>query len=211
MGGQKRDRARPAVSPEQAQQIALSRALSKTLRHAAASQGIAINSNGYCLVSDLLTHSRYKSLQATAEQIKQVVESNDKQRFEFDASGTKIRARQGHSINVDVELTPLTLDSLPDVVVHGTNPTAWESIKTQGLSRQNRLHIHMAAGLPGEVISGMRHSAKVLIYINVPKAMADGIEFFRSANGAILSSGKDGTISPEYFLKVTDRAGNSLN
>lgn len=169
-----------------------------------------MDSNGYCLVSDLLAHSRYKSIQATAEQIKQVVESNDKQRFEFDETGTKIRARQGHSITVDVELTPLTPDSVPDIVVHGTNPEAWESIRTQGLNRQKRLHIHMAAGLPGQVISGMRASAKVLIYINMPKAMADGIEFFQSANGAILSSGIDGTIAPEYFLKVTDRAGNNL-
>lgn len=190
--------------------VELSKALSKTLRHAAVQQGIPIDANGYCLVSDLLAHSRYQKLGATEESIRHVVETNTKKRFEYDSTNTKLRARQGHSIEVDVELFALTAETLPLIVVHGTNFKAWETIKIQGLKRMGRLHIHMAAGLPGEVISGMRSSASVLIYIDAPAALADGIAFYRSANGAILSDGRDGILEPKYFSKVLDRKGNSL-
>lgn len=78
----------------------------------------------------------------------------------------------------------------------------------------NRLHIHFASGLLSDpnVKSGMRHSANVFIYIDAVKAMADGIRFYTSANGVILSEGvgEKGTIDPKYFLKVTDGDGNPL-
>lgn len=66
----------------------------------------------------------------------------------------------------------------------------------------NRQHIHCAKGMPGEVISGMRESSKVVIEIDVAKAMKDGIKFFESENGVILSAGIDGIIAPQYFKNV---------
>eukprot|EP00300_Choanocystis_sp_HF-7_P001826 c11456_g1_i3.p2 GENE.c11456_g1_i3~~c11456_g1_i3.p2 ORF type:complete len:114 (+),score=16.53 c11456_g1_i3:446-787(+) len=73
----------------------------------------------------------------------------------------------------------------------------------------SRNHIHFAVGLPGDraVISGMRRSAQLYIFLDVPKAMAAGIEFFRSSNNVVLSSGLNGFIPPTLFLKVVDSRG----
>lgn len=128
-----------------------------------------------------------------------------------------IRANQGHSLKSlqKVELTAVQDASQIPLVIHGTNTTSWRTIKKQGLCRMNRLHIHFASGLLSDpnVKSGMRHSANVFIYIDACKAMDDGIQFFISENNVILSPGvgERGIISPRYFLKVTDRAGNILS
>ncbi len=65
-----------------------------------------------------------------------------------------------------------------------------------------RQHIHMAGGRPGEVLSGMRPSSAVVVTVDVGRARADGIRFFKSENGVILSDGKDGVIEPRYFKHV---------
>jgi 2'-phosphotransferase len=114
----------------------------------------------------------------------------------------------------DLDLIEIkTLDDVPPVVVHGTYHRAWQSIKHQGLSRMKRNHIHFAPGLPGQdgVISGMRGSCQVLIYINMKKALEDGLKFFRSSNNVILSPGDvDGYIKPLYFDKVCDVKSGKL-
>lgn len=105
------------------------------------------------------------------------------------------------------------LEGFPDKVIHGTYTEPWKVIKTKGLSTMNRTHIHMASGKFGEegVISGMRKSAEVFIYIDVSKALSQGIKFYVSDNGVILSAGNEnGIIPPELFLKVEDKQGNSL-
>jgi len=90
--------------------------------------------------------------------------------------------------------------------VHGTYFAAWKTIKTDGLSRMTRNHIHFAIGEIGAdgVISGMRSSAQVLIYLDVQKALDDGVPLFVSSNSVVLSPGVGdrGVIGPEYFLAV---------
>ncbi|KAK9480245.1 phosphotransferase KptA/Tpt1 [Lipomyces japonicus] len=128
--------------------------------------------------------------------------------------GWLIRANQGHSLAVNL----LELDAITDatqfpIAVHGTRLTVWnDHIKTKGLSKMKRNHIHMATGLPNHegVISGMRNSSNVYVYVNLEKALQDGIKFFKSANGVILSEGINGILEPKYFAKVEDSAGNSL-
>lgn len=116
---------------------------------------------------------------------------------------------------MEVELTPLlTFADFPPVVVHGTRSAVWPAIKSTGLSRMNRVHIHMASGRPGDegVISGMRASSQVFIYINVQKALASGIQFFKSENGVILSPGNEsGVIPVDCFLKVENAHGEIIN
>lgn len=127
-----------------------------------------------------------------------------------------IRANQGHSLQaVQVELKKLdTLEDFPAAsgercAVHGTNRGAWQKIKESGgLSRMARTHIHLAPGLYGDdhVTSGMRASASVYVYIDIPRALAAGIPFWESANGVILSEGDaDGRIPAALFLKVLVR------
>lgn len=140
-----------------------------------------------------------------------------------------IRANQGHSIAVDNEglLTPITSDNLPTMVVHGTTHGAWPLIVSSGgLKRMARTHVHFASGLPSgmrsmeasgadeqtapaPVISGMRNSSSVLVYIDIKKAMEGGLKFWRSENGVILSEGdSDGLIKLEYFERVEDRSSD---
>ncbi|CAG9101303.1 unnamed protein product [Plutella xylostella] len=97
-------------------------------------------------------------------------------------------------------------------VVHGTYLNSYQSLKKEGLSRMSRQHIHFAKGTPGDktVISGLRRDAEVFIYLDLQKALDDGLKFFESENGVILTAGnKDGYILPKYFLKVTSNTGKN--
>ena len=187
--------------------VKLSKLLSFVLRHD--NLGLEIGNDGYININQLLKHSKFNKF--TLQDIIQVVNDCPKQRFNLeDRQGNLyIRANQGHSLHVNVKMTLLTI--APPIVVHGTNIDAFRIIKTQGLSRMNRQHIHFAKGLPSDGLkSGMRSDCQVYIYINAAKAMKDGIEFYESENQVILTAGKDGILSAEYFDRVTDNQGNPL-
>ncbi|XP_033734582.1 uncharacterized protein LOC117323459 [Pecten maximus] len=191
--------------------VDLSKKLSFLLRHGAERQGFTLMSGGFLYVADILKLPSLKGFQF--EDVKRVVENNDKQRFalKIDPENKRmmIRANQGHTIEVQsLELTPITTAEEADQVVHGTYFQSWEVIKGTGLSRMGRNHIHFAAGEPGEngVISGMRSSCEVIIILDMKKALADGLKFFRSANNVILCEGdSDGIIYPAYFEAVIQR------
>lgn len=124
-----------------------------------------------------------------------------------------IRANQGHSIPgicFDELLTAIPDHELKDLtIIHGTYTDRWnKNIRKEGLSKMNRNHIHFAAGLPsGEetVISGMRKTCQVYIYIDGASCAQDGIKFYRSDNGVILSAGAEaGILSCRHFARVVD-------
>ncbi|KAF8200391.1 KptA family-domain-containing protein [Pholiota molesta] len=126
-----------------------------------------------------------------------------------------IKARQGHSIKtVKLELKPiLSVSDIPTgVAVHGTDLEAWAAIAKNGLSKMKRNHIHLAQNVPGSgVISGIRSSAKVLIYVDVQKAIEAGIEFWLSENGVVLTEGNEkGFLLPRFFDKVLDSKGSEI-
>ncbi|KII87268.1 hypothetical protein PLICRDRAFT_69694, partial [Plicaturopsis crispa FD-325 SS-3] len=189
----------------------MSKKLSWILRHGAESEGLTMRPDGYVRVSELLKNRKMRSL--NFQQLEEIVKTNDKQRYsmlyEPDGTGSEhswwIKANQGHSLKaVKLELQEITsADEIP-MAVHGTRKHAWRSIETQGLSRMNRNHIHLAQGVGGKnVISGMRKSSDVLIYIDVQKALNSGIRFFLSDNGVVLTEGDErGFLSPEFFSKV---------
>lgn len=189
--------------------INLSKLLSYVLRHN--SLGLEIENDGFINVNELLSHNKFKNF--TIQDIEKLVKECPKQRFliEQRQGNLFIRANQGHSLNVNVKMTVLT--TAPPIVVHGTSTECYQLIKKTGLSRMNRLHIHFAKGLPKEqsIKSGMRTNCEVYIYIDTEKAINDGIKFYESDNGVILTSGLSGILSTEYFRKVTDNKGNLLN
>ncbi|KIM33103.1 hypothetical protein M408DRAFT_60312 [Serendipita vermifera MAFF 305830] len=125
-----------------------------------------------------------------------------------------IRANQGHTLKVeDLELHEVKDPNEIPIAIHGTTLKAWHAISRKGLSVMGRNHIHIAAGKPGAsgVLSGMRTGSQVLIYIDVAKAMADGIKFLISANGVILTEGNEEKfLLKEYFEKVEAQDGTSL-
>jgi RNA:NAD 2'-phosphotransferase (TPT1/KptA family) len=118
-------------------------------------------------------------------------------------------------MDVEVEMEILTVDTAPSVVIHGTYYKVLDTIKKEGLCKMSRQHIHFAVGLPGEdgVISGMRSSCQVVIYLDIKAAMKDGIFFQQSKNNVILSPGigDRGIIPSKYFSKIVDyKTGKSL-
>ena len=187
----------PASRLSEERIVKISKKMSALLRHAKEER--FLRRDGWVPVDTML-----KKLHCSRADLLRVVEGNNKQRFSVgkgaDSGKEYVRANQGHSIPVQLEMRKITDPNT--TAMHGTSKKAWEAIQKTGLNRMNRQHIHMAAGLPGHVISGMRATSKVVIVINVALAMADGIEFFESDNGVILSAGKDGIIEPKYFKEI---------
>lgn len=101
-------------------------------------------------------------------------------------------------------LKPILSADEVSVCVHGTYKRNLDSILESGLKRMKRLHVHFSCGLPtdGEVISGMRRDVNVLIFLNVRKALADGMKLYISDNKVVLTEGFDGVVPVEYFEKI---------
>ncbi|SZF04430.1 unnamed protein product [Blumeria hordei] len=210
--------------------LAISKALSKLLRHAAHDAGVQLDKEGYARLDDVLGWQRIKSLNVTFSDIQSVVSQNDKQRFSMKLNPTLpehpdpqstncsdwlIRANQGHSIPVESSslLTPITIDSgnVPDVIIHGTYFAFYNLImETGGLSRMNREHIHFSTESVGEnhqkAISGMRNDSQILIYVDINSSLADGMKWWLSSNGVALTEGNENGLLPvKYFKKVMGR------
>ncbi|EPQ56750.1 hypothetical protein GLOTRDRAFT_39589 [Gloeophyllum trabeum ATCC 11539] len=208
-------RGNPRDSPE----IRVSKTLSWILRHGAQSEKIEMRPDGYVRVSDIVSFaiisSKFQGVDF--ETVENIVKNNDKQRYKMvkepdPKSPTNeevwwIRANQGHSIKtvaVDMKRITSAWDIPTGIAVHGTTLEAWSLIAQKGLSKMRRNHIHLAQGVPGSgVLSGMRRSSQILIYINVQKAIDAGIEFFLSENGVVLTPGNaKGYLEPSFFKKV---------
>jgi len=217
-------------------EVRISKTLSWLLRHGAQSEGLKMRKDGYVKVDDLLQYPKLKAENLTLNMIKEIVRSDSKQRYDLileDAEGSKIaidlnatpsdpidtlwwiKACQGHSLKtVQLDLKPITsVEDIPTrMAVHGTRLEAWSSIRTQGLSKMKRNHIHLAQGVAGKgIISGMRTSSQVLIFINLQKALDAGIKFFLSDNGVVLTEGDgEGFLRPEFFEKVENAMGEVM-
>jgi 2'-phosphotransferase len=177
--------------------------------------------DGYVLLDQILNHSHPRFRGLTQEMVEGVVASSNKQRFALtkkDDGKLYIRANQGHSLDIIDPyqlLTPLSAEELSQIptIVHGTYLEPWtKHIQNQGLSKMCRTHIHFAKGMPNDagVISGMRRTSDVYIYVNAIKCAQDGIEFLESANGVLLTAGIDGMLATKYFSHVVSKSGEVL-
>ena len=145
-----------------------------------------IDENGYMLISELTQRG------FTEELIEEIVQTNNKSRYEYSPDHTRIRARQGHSIPVDVGLTPTTP---PDVLYHGTADRFTESIFQEGLKPMSRLYVHLSDNPDTAATVGKRHGKPVVLIIDTKKMVEDGIEFFLSNNGVWLTK----EVLPQYI------------
>jgi putative RNA 2'-phosphotransferase len=130
----------------------------------------------------------------TREELEEVVATNDKQRFALD--GDRIRANQGHTVDVDLELTPA---DPPDVLFHGTPQQNEKSILEGGLWKGARHHVHLSADVETATRVGARRGKPILFEIDARAMARDGIRFFRSANGVWLVD----EVPPRYLRRVT--------
>jgi len=202
--------------------IKISKHLSWLLRHHVVDHGLKITDDGYVLWDDIVKIQQFSTY--TLDDVKHVVDTNDKKRFSLKEENGKcyIRANQGHSHEVASKIKQeelLTkLDSPLDLIVHGTTYQAYKEIKLSGLKKMGRSHIHFA--INDDIVkgnqqqSGIRGNCKVLIFVNMKQAMDDGIEFYMSENKVVLSPGigDEGLIDRKYFSKIVDRyTGNIIN
>ncbi|XP_021280584.1 tRNA 2'-phosphotransferase 1 isoform X2 [Herrania umbratica] len=193
---------------------ALGRLLTRILRHRATELNLNMRSDGYVKVQDLLklnlkTFANIPLRSHTVDDIKEAVSKDNKQRFSLleENGELLIRANQGHTVTI-VESESLLKQILSadevQLCVHGTYKRNLESILESGLKRMKRLHVHFSSGLPtdGEVISGMRRDVNVLIFLNVRKALEEGMKLYISDNKVILTEGFDGVVPAKYFEKI---------
>ncbi|XP_020592766.1 tRNA 2'-phosphotransferase 1-like isoform X1 [Phalaenopsis equestris] len=193
---------------------ALGRLMTRILRHMAAEVNLEMRSDGFVRVGDLLklnltTYAKVPLRAHTIEDVKEAVRRDNKQRFSLleENGELVVRANQGHSIKTVTSeslLKPILSANELQVCVHGTYKKNLESILQYGLKRMERLHVHFASGLPsdGEVISGMRRDVNMLIFLDLRKALQDGMRFYISDNKVILTEGFDGIVPAKYFEKM---------
>lgn len=174
-----------------------SRYLAKHLRHRPEQLGIALQPGGWVEVDELLAACRRASFALTRAELIEVVEHNDKHRFGFDASGNRIRANQGHSVEVDLRLSPATP---PEVLYHGTGATTLEAILTEGLRPMGRRHVHLSTDSQTALAVGARHGEPVVLGVAAGRMHAEGGVFTCSDNGVWLTDHV-----PTRHLEVTGR------
>ena len=172
--------------------VKYSKLLSLVLRHDPAAMGLELDGAGWVAVDDLLAAVQQRRPAFTRDVLERVVEENDKRRFAFSADGQRIRASQGHSVPVDLVLTPLVP---PAQLFHGTASRFLESIRRQGLLAGSRHHVHLSADEGTARTVGGRHGRPVVLVVAAGRMQAEGHEFFQSANGVWLVA----SVPPSYF------------
>ncbi|MEP7279935.1 MAG: RNA 2'-phosphotransferase [Bacteroidota bacterium] len=157
----------------------ISKFMSLVLRHKPEQIGLYIDENGWASVQELVEKMNAKGVRTDSGTIYMLVESNEKKRFALNTDKTMIRASQGHSIEVELNLTALVP---PVVLYHGTSNRFLQSILDHGLQKQTRNHVHLSATIETATAVGSRHGKPVVLAINA-KAMHDaGFLFYLSAN-----------------------------
>lgn len=173
----------------------VSKYLSKHLRHQPERLGLDIAIGGWVGVDSLLAACAAHRFQLTRAELEEVVARNDKQRFSFDETGKRIRANQGHSIDIDLELTPATP---PSVLYHGTGAQIVPLILADGLRKMGRHHVHLSVDVATARRVGARHGRAVVFLIDATGMADAGHEFYLSANGVWLTD----NVPPRYLKLV---------
>ncbi len=162
----------------------ISKYLSLILRHNPEKIGLKLDDNGWASVTELLSRSKRKQPLLTIELLREIVMTNDKQRFSFKENETKIRANQGHSIKVT-----LGYDSKepPAFLFHGTVGKFIPAIKEKGILKMSRHHVHLSHDRNTAAKVGARRGIPIILTIRARDMYRDGIQFYQSENGVWLT------------------------
>jgi putative RNA 2'-phosphotransferase len=175
--------------------VRLSKFLSLHLRHRPGDLGLELQRGGWVDVEMLLAAAAHHGQPFSRGELEEVVAQSEKQRFSFDASGERIRANQGHSVPVDLQLVPATP---PGTLYHGTSERALPVILREGLRPIGRRQVHLSADAQTAWRVGMRHGRPAILEIDAGTLHADGTPFFLSENGVWLTDG----IPPRYLKRI---------
>lgn len=162
----------------------ISKFLSFVLRHEPQSIGITLDQAGWIGVRELLDAMARHGTSVTEAELREVVATNDKKRFALSDDGTRIRASQGHS--VEVELGYQRTEP-PEFLYHGTVDHFLGSIRKEGIQKGERHHVHLSMDQKTAETVGQRRGRPVLLTIRTGQMHRDGLEFFVSANGVWLT------------------------
>ena len=177
--------------------VRISKRLSYVLRHRPDCIGIVLDDAGWVDVDALLAALAAAGQPVTRAELEHVVATNDKRRFALDASGTRIRASQGHSIAVALGYPPSTP---PAVLFHGTTERALAAVLAEGLRPGRRHAVHLSPDATTARVVGARRGRPVVLEVDAAAMTADGVVFTRSANGVWLVA----AVAPTYLV-VHDR------
>lgn len=172
----------------------VSKFLSLILRHKPEEIGLILDDNGWANVAKLRKACADYGKPFTFAELEEVVETNDKKRFSFDETKTKIRANQGHSLEVEIEFER---KMPPESLYHGTAEKNVGAIFANGLQKMNRHHVHLSADTETARKVGARHGKPIIFEIKTAAMLAEDFEFFVSANGVWLI-----TEVPAKYLEI---------
>ncbi|MCK7612671.1 RNA 2'-phosphotransferase [Roseibium sediminicola] len=174
----------------------ISKRLALWLRHQPQDAGLSLTEDGWAKTQDVLNALERIGLGSSHDQLQRVVDTNDKKRFEFSEDGDRIRARQGHSVKIDLGLEPLTP---PDILFHGTATRFLPPILNDGLKPMNRHHVHLSADTVTALNVGTRHGKPAILKVAAGPMHAAGHAFFQTGNGVWLTEAV-----PPTFLELVE-------
>ena len=162
----------------------ISKYIALILRHKPEVIGITLDEHGWANTMELVDGIKKKYPSFGLTHLMFIVESDEKQRYSFNDSMAKIRANQGHSIEVDVELEEIEPTRY---LWHGTGEKYFESICKQGLIPKSRLYVHLSSDIDTAEAVGKRHGEPVIFSVDACRMYRDGYKFYRSKNGVWLT------------------------
>jgi putative RNA 2'-phosphotransferase len=176
--------------------VQLSKFLSFVLRHKPDSIGLTLDPQGWAGIDDLIAKAQTAGTSFGRDDLWRVVETNDKKRFSISDDGLRIRAAQGHSVAVDLELSP---EVPPAVLYHGTATRFVDSILAQGLMPQSRQHVHLSLDETTARRVGQRHGRPAILKVDALAMHGEGRRFYIADNGVWLTDHV-----PQRFLKLLE-------
>ena len=162
-----------------------SKFLSLVLRHKPEEIGITLDPQGWANLDELIQQANAKGAELTRDVVLEIVATNDKKRFALTSDGQRIRANQGHSAAVDLNLPP---QEPPANLYHGTATRFSQSIRENGLLPGSRQHVHLSLAKATAIEVGSRHGHPVVLTVRASEMHRDGHEFYVSANGVWLTA-----------------------
>ena len=180
-----------------------SKFLALVLRHKPEVAGIALDEHGWADV-DALLEGMQRKYPIDSAVLERIVAEDDKQRYSFNEDHTLIRANQGHSVPVDIELEQLTP---PDVLYHGTGEKFVMSIRKQGLIPKSRLYVHLSTDAETALAVGKRRGKPHVFTVDSAAMAREGFTFFRSHNGVWLTK----RVPPEFLYGDEGETGEQID
>lgn len=178
-------------------EINISKFLSLVLRHQPETIGIQLDQNGWTDINELIEKANNYGIKFDRETLNHIVATNSKKRFAFNDTLDKIRASQGHSVEIELGYTN---QKPPEILFHGTAEKFVQSILDRGLEKRNRQHVHLSSDLETAIKVGQRHGKPFIFNVLAEQMYNDNFQFYISDNGVWLTDNV-----PTKYLKRNDK------